>query len=264
MSMLDQVFELPLLRQMRERRYTRRFASARAAGCYLGKHASHRAAAGAAPSQLPIGYDNPDAGRMYVERLSRVYPADYPMLFWLNRLLPDTSRVFDLGGHVGIAWYAYQQFLRYPTGLRWTVYDMPAVIAEGARLASERGARTLDFTPRIDDGDGADVLIAAGSLQYMEEQLNDVLMRWSSRPRHLLINKTPTHESEEYYTLQNIGASYCPYRIAHVDRLPAALGAMGYEQVDRWECAELHCTVPFAPGANPITYRGWYFRLGEA
>ena len=139
--------------------------------------------------------------------------------------------------------------------------DVPAVVESGAALAAEEGAADrLRFTTAFADASGADVLLAAGSLQYVETPLAELLGGLASPPAHILINKTPTHATREFVTLQNIGLAFCPYRIHRRDALPASLQAIGYELVDSWENADLRCEVPFHPDAGPIVYVGHYFR----
>jgi putative methyltransferase (TIGR04325 family) len=73
---------------------------------------------------------------MYLERTKVIYPADYPVMFWLEKFIGEGCRkFFDLGGHIGVSYYAYQLHIGYPQDLRWTVCDVPAVVAKGRELS---------------------------------------------------------------------------------------------------------------------------------
>jgi putative methyltransferase (TIGR04325 family) len=255
-----QLLDAPIVRSLVKRRYDAFFSRAGSAGCYRGVFSSFDEAARSAPSQAPIGYDTAEAGQMYRDRMERVYSSDYPVLFWLRDVFRDGRRVFDLGGHVGVSFYAYERFLDYPADLRWTVCDVPAVVDAGAALARERGETRLDFTTSFADADGADVLSCAGSLQYIDEPIDSLLTDLERRPRHILINKTPTHATREFVTLQNIGVTYCPYRVFARAAIPESLVKLGYELVDTWENLDMGCYVPFRPDVNPVVYVGYYLR----
>lgn len=249
------------IRRALERRYLRRFRTERGAGCWAGVFGSFAEAAAAAPRQLPLGYDQPAAATLYDDRPTRASAKDYPVLFWLQRILGPSSSVFDFGGHVGVSYYVYRQYLERDSPLDWTVCDVPAVVEAGEIRARARGESELRFTTRFEDCSGAHVLLASGSLQYVEPSLSTLLSGLPVRPRHVLINKLPTHSDREFVTLQSLGVAYCPYRISARDALPASLASLGYEEVDSWENPEARTRLPFHPEASPITWRGHYFRM---
>lgn len=207
-----------------------------------------------------MGYDTTAAAQLYGDRLRRLFPSDYPVLFWLRTLLDDVRSVFDFGGHVGIGYHAYQRVLDFPRDLTWTVCDVPAVVTEGERLAREAGATALRFTTDFAGAADAQLLLAAGSLQYVERTLAAALASLTRMPRHIIVNKTPTYAGDEFFTLQNIGVTFCPYRIAARDGLRESLAPLGYTLVDSWENPDLSCTIPFHEAHAPITYVGHYFR----
>jgi putative methyltransferase (TIGR04325 family) len=259
-ALLGAIQRVPPARALLRRRYARLFATARGAGTLSGVYPSFEAAERAAPAGTPQGYDHAAAGGLYRDLLSGVQAKDYPALYWLRRVLPGAARLFDLGGHVGVSFYAYRDYLEDAPALRWVVCDTPAVVREGEALARTRGASALAFTADPADADGADVLLASGSLQYIPETLDVLLGRLSATPRHLVVNQMPTHPSRGFVTLQNIGVAICPYRIAAVDALPAALRPLGYELVDQWDDPSRRTAVPYESDAGPIAYTGYYFR----
>lgn len=251
-------------RLLLQRRYERRFRTARGAGALCGAYASFAEAARAAPMGAAVGYDRAEAGGMYRDRMDDITPKDYPALFWLREALVGARTVFDIGGHVGLAFYAFRRYVPYPPGLRWIVCDVPAVTAEGAAIAAQRGESALTFTTDPTEASGVDVLLAAGSLQYIERPLGALLGAMARPPRHVIVNQTPTHTGREFFTLQNIGVAICPYRIARVEAIPESLGALGYELVDQWEDPSRRTAVPYHPALSPIAYSGYYLRRRDA
>jgi putative methyltransferase (TIGR04325 family) len=200
---------------------------------------------------------------MYRERLSRVYPSDYPVLFWMHSIWSDVRRVFDLGGHVGIAFYAYQRYLRYPEDLRWTVLDVPSVLEQGRRLAAERRESRVFFTGDLESADGADILLAAGSLQFIEEPLHSMISRVRRRPRHVIVNRTPMYHGDAFVTLHNNGTAICPYGVFNYSEFVGSMDRLGYELVDSWKNCDpgVSCWVAFRPEKSVSQYTGMVLRL---
>lgn len=261
MPTIETLTRLPGVRQLLRRRFARRFEGPHGAGACRGVHASFAGAAAAAPSAGALGYDHAAAAELYEDLLGEVRPKDYPVLFWLRDAIDGATRLFDYGGHVGLAYYAYRTRLALPPALVWTVCDVPSVAARGEQLAASRGvAGSLRFTGAFGDADGADVLLAAGSLQYIETPLDTLLSTLAAPPTHLLVNQTPTTTGAEFWTVQHIGVAYCPYRIANRDALPTALAARGYELVDRWHDPSRTFRLPYEPAVGPIEYTGYYLR----
>lgn len=247
-----------------EARYERLFATADKAHLFRGVYDSFEAAARAAPASKPVGYDHPGPAAMYRNNLETVFPSDYPVLFWLARILEaGTRRLFDLGGHVGMRFYGFRTRLALPDALVWQVMDVPAVVQAGRELALERRATRLSFTDRRDELAGADVLLATGSLQYLEKPLHEILAPIASRPPHVIINQLPMHDGAAYYTLQSIGQAFCPYRIEDRRGLIAGMAALGYEQRDAWHAPDKECPIPFHPERSVRGYQGMYFHAAR-
>lgn len=260
-DLLTSVTRVGPVRALLSRRYERRFRTARGMGALAGVYDSFAAAARATPDGAPRGYDHAAAGGLYRHFLDQVQAKDYPALFWLRQAVPDARTVFDLGGHVGVSYYAFRRYVEYPRGMRWVVCDVPAVVADGKALAHDRGDTGVTFTTDPAEATGADVLLASGSLQYIPEPFDELLGRLAERPRHVLVNQMPTHPEREFITLQNIGVAFCPYRVAAKDALPAALGRLGYELLDCWEDPSRRTAIPYHPETAPISYTGYYLRL---
>ena len=253
---------LPGIRPLFEAAYERRFARVTPSGnLYRGVFADFAQAGASAPSTRPLGYDNQASAGLYRDRTRRVYISDYPVMLWLGKLFDaGNASVFDLGGHIGIAYYAYQRYLRYPDALRWRVFDVASVTAAGAAWAREHDAQQrLTFTEQRADANGCDILLASGSLQYLDYTLCDLLDTLPQPPRHLIVNLLPVHMSEAYFTLQNMGTAYCPYRITAEREFVDALKARSYVQQDRWENPDRTCRIPFHPAHSLDRYFGFCF-----
>ena len=205
-----------------------------------------------------IGYDNP-AAALFLGREAAIVPSDYPVLFWLARLLGERAVVFDLGGYLAIGYNSYKRFKIYPAGLRWLVYDVPAVVEAGRRFQVADPDPHVSYTTSLEDAASSDVLLAAGSLQFCERSIAQMLAEVERPPRHLLINKLPVGP-RSFVTLQNMGPAVAPYRVFRDIDFTASLEQLGYEQIDRWENAELGCYIPFHPECTLQAFSGYYFR----
>jgi len=252
---------------LRRRSFEKRFARHEEGGyggnLYRGVYPTFAAAQQSAPPSKPTGYDNAASADLYLDRTKRVYPADYPVLFWLEKLfLSGRKSVFDLGGHIGVAYYAYRKYLTYPASLRWVVHDVPAVMARGRELATRLDShKALSFADSTRDATGFDVFFASGSLQYLPVTLGEILNELPQRPRHVLVNLTPLHPSESFFTLQSIATSYCPYRVTQFGRFVEELGKVGYRQRDVWENPDKRCEIAFDPAHSLDRYYGGLFDL---
>ena len=123
--------------------------------------------------------------------------------------------------------------------------------------------RYLRFTDVVDLMGEADLLFASGSLQYLPQQLEETISSLQSRPRFLVVNLLPVHETLTYYTLQSIGAAFCPYRIVARRAFTESLEALGYESQDQWENIDRRCWIPFHREHSIRHYAGFAFRLRD-
>lgn len=258
--------ELPGIRLIAKPLYRRMFRRNRSGNAYLGIYPTYQQALAHAPGVLPSTYDNAASGGLYHDRLDRVRMSDYPLLYWLSRLLAAGQRqLFDLGGHIGISYYGFRRYLDYPADMRWLVHDMPSVMDAGRRWANSHDpSGQLSFRGTRDDADGCDVLMSSGALQYLDYSLAELLERLRNPPPHVLVNLTPMHPERSYFTLQNLGTAICPYRVTAVPRFIADMQALGYCAIDRWESFERQLRLPFEPGYSIDRYYGFYFRHESA
>lgn len=255
-----ETLKLPTFAPLARRIYDRFFERQRSGNHYRGVYASHAEALQAVPAKLRSSYDNDDAASRYRERTRQLSVSDYPVLYWVSRLLDGGQRsVFDLGGHIGMAYYAYQRYRPFPPDVRWTVCDLPKAMAAGRSWAAAHdNAGCLAFAEDRRQADHQDVLLVLGALQYFDFDFPAWLASLAHPPRHVIISLTPMHATEDFYTLQNMGFACVPY---HVHSRPAFLQAMaglGYRVVDDWCSEERECRIPFAHDHDVEGYSGFY------
>ena len=216
----------------------------------------------AAPETMPHSYDLEIAASMYRTQLQKVRACDYPAMYWLSRLLnKDVVEVFDLGGHMGQAYYGFAEYIDYPAGIRWQVHDVPTVMETGRNWAREHDPLGgLGFADTPECADGCDLLITTGALQYLEYSLPELLQRLDHAPDHVLVNLVPMHPGRGYFTLQNLGIAICPYRVMCLPEFVAQMKALEYDVADQWELKERHIRIPFEREAGIDAYHGFYFR----
>lgn len=226
---------------------------------FSGVYPSFAAALAAIPPGRNNSYDNPDSAT-FLGHTASVQSSDYPALFWLSQLLPQNPNVFDFGGYLGISYYSFEKFLAYPQTLQWTIYDVPAVVAAGTKLAEAKGRRNLFFTNSFERAEQSSLLLAFGSLQFPERTLAEFLQPLARRPHHLLLNKLPLTEGKTFFTLHNMGPALSPYRIANREEFLQSLAALDYEPVASWENLEFGCSIPFHPAHSIPAFSGMYLR----
>ncbi|WP_341727213.1 TIGR04325 family methyltransferase [Pseudoxanthomonas putridarboris] len=265
--MAREAMELPGVRQVARPLYRRYFRRPyRHGNLYYGVFDSYAQALQQARAfssrELPPSYDVEAASRMYRAQLHRLRACDYPVMFWLEQALAQGARrVFDLGGHIGLAYYGFGRYLALPADLEWRVHDLPHVMAAGNEWAREHDPqRRLRFCDDAEQADGSDLLISSGALQYLDYGLAELLSRLRRPPPHVLFNLTPMHPTDRYFTLQNLGIAVCPYRIEGIARMIADMKEVGYAVRDRWDLPERHVRIPFQPGHDIDRYYGFYFQ----
>jgi putative methyltransferase (TIGR04325 family) len=244
--------------------YRRYFDGARGDDVRLfrGVFPSFEAAALSVPSGRPLGYDNTiSATRMLREWLD-VHPSDYPVMFWLAKLLPRNKAVFDWGGSVGLKYFAFRRYLEYEKDLVWLVCEVPAVVELGREIARSESTTELRFTTDFEGLANADILLAAGVLQFVDHPF--ACLRAQPRlPRHLLINKVPVYEQPSAVTLHNMGTAFCPYHLFNRLEFVGAVEALGYRLVDEWRSPGVGCQIPFHPDHSIGAYAGFYFTRSD-
>ncbi|MFT3800839.1 MAG: methyltransferase, TIGR04325 family [Burkholderiaceae bacterium] len=242
--------------------YDRRFAENTSENLFRGVFDSAEAALRSAPATRPIGYDNPASAALYFGRM-RHEQYDYPAMFWMQQALQAGMRsIFDVGGHIGIKFYAFAEPLALPDDARWLVCDVPAVVERGAIVAARRGVDArLSFTSCYEALDGRDLLFASGALQYLPMTLPQWLDTIARPPRRIIINTTPIHPQFDFHTLNGIGTAYCPYHVFAEAPFLEGLAQRGYVLRDRWINPDKRLTLPGDPAHGLDHYSGFCLDL---
>lgn len=100
---------------------------------FRGAYLSYQEAFSAVPAEKLAGYDHTSLADVRFDAMCKIAAWDYPVLFWLQRLLPRAARVLDAGGHMGTKFRAFQNNLALGPPLEWIVCDVPAIVAAGLR-----------------------------------------------------------------------------------------------------------------------------------
>lgn len=254
----------PVVGQRLERHYWRRFAGERANYLtYFGVYPDFASAAKDIPATVTAGFNHATGASLYLEQTHAILARDYPVVYWLGRLLSEgEDHVFDLGGNIGTKYYAFQHYLAFPAGLHWTVCELPVIARCGADWASRHDARgQLAFCTDPRQADGSDVLLASGSLQYLDYRLCDLLASLHAPPRDVLINVMPLHPEAAFFTLQKLGTTQCcVYRIEDRPDFIRSVEAQGYAARDEWSLPERSCEIPLHPERRVDRYYGFHFR----
>jgi putative methyltransferase (TIGR04325 family) len=239
---------------------------------FWGVYKTFEEARQAAPNTKKVGYDDPELAQEYQQMLTQdnwensgrvVAVHDYPVIFWLKSIFEqgNSHTVFDFGGNVGIHFYSYAKYLMYPENLRWTICEVPEIAKVGKQIAEQRGIDNLDYTHELKDVEGKDIFIASGSMQYIEDISH--ILSVSEKPRHLLINRTPLYNGNQFVTLQNGGKVFYPQYVFNKTAFIDGLERIGYKLVDIWENQGDTCIIPFHPDRSVDRYYGLYFKLGS-
>ena len=230
---------------------------------FRGLYPDFASAAAMAPPGKQVGYNGDATATRHWHTRHFIFPSDYAVLFWLTRLISDAGLLFDLGGDVGSRYLAFRKYLTYPDNFTWLVNDIPAVVALGGTIAQEEAARHLQFTTDYSRLADADILLASGVLQVLEDW-KGFLQRAASLPRHVLINRTPVSDQPEAVTLNATGVSFNPYRIFNRRSFIAAFVDLGYRLADEWKTAELACRIPDHASHSLDAFSGFYFVLDRS
>jgi putative methyltransferase (TIGR04325 family) len=200
---------------------------------------------------------------MLMEAADKAYPSDYPALFHIQTVLPHLRSLFDFGGNVGNLFYCYSKYLELPPELIWTVYDLPKNNEIGEQLARNHGETRLRFTDQFSHADGTDLFIACGSLHYFEQPLALMIAGFLTKPRYVLINRTPLIDGPALATVQDGGTHRAACILYNRTHLIREFEAIGYELVDTWWATERSLIIPCYPDRSSHAYSGMFFRLRQ-
>jgi len=256
--LLERIKQLPPVIALRERRYERAFATT-AVNSFRGVYQSFEQALATAPETKSKGFDIKEFEGYFDNRRDKLFLYDYPFLYWLCNVLRPDSYIFDVGGNTGVHFIAYRKRLPYWEQLRWEVCEVPVIVEAGRRFAEQEGySDRLTFTSDFTDAEGKDILISAGTLQYIDIRLADMLGALDNPPQHILVNKLPLYDGDEYVTLQNGGVHFIAQQVYNCAKFLGELEALGYQLVDQWVDSSRSCHVPFHPERDVVNFTGVY------
>ncbi len=247
----------------RDLRNERRFHRHDDEPVYSGIYPTYEAALQAIPKGEAVGFDDASIPDFYLNHHFVLNQHDYPVLFWIGRILRPGVTIFDLGGGLGQCWYSYTPYLPTLAGCRWIVCDLPAFVKQGTDLALQHSASGLSFTSELQPAAEAAIFVTNGALQYMRSDLPELLATLAHMPEHILINRVPMYDGESYYTIQRTRHStYTPYRVPNREAFCQGMRLLGYREQDRWEVPRnLH--VNFQPKYDVAKYQGFYFQKSK-
>ena len=256
---MNHIKELPPVLQWRKVRYEKKFMNT--PNIFRGVFDSFEAALASAPETKKTGFDVPEFEGYFDNRREQLFLYDYPMLFWLDKILDENFRIFDVGGNTGVHFIGYGPYLKMWERIKWEVCEVPVIVEAGRKFSErERFEDRLSFTDDPSDADGADVLLSLGTIQYIDKPtFLEVLSSLKSPPKHLLIGKLPLYEGDPYVTLQNGGAHFVAQRVFNRKSFIQTLKDLGYELKDEWHDYSRSCYVPFHPELSVPMFTGLYF-----
>jgi len=256
--------EGPITRPALLRWRHRQFMSPEGLGFYFGLYDSFPAARESLPKSPE--FDQDALAAEYVDiRAKKVFAYDYPVMWWLDHAFRrGAASVLDIGGSVGVHYYAYRRYMDMPPALSWRVVEVPAMVSIGRQLAAEHQAGALSFTDDLDrtvTDATADIWISAGAIHYfVDARPNLLLGHCAVRPRHIILNKLPLYGGEDYVTTQNIGeGSFTPLHVYNKRRFIQDIEAQGYTLKDEWPVHERSLYLPGYPERSFPSFTGLYF-----
>lgn len=214
----------------------------------------------AARALSPMGHEDPCEIEVHLELSKSLRASDYAVLFWILEISGGDVAIFDYGGNVGNLYYSFSPYLQGCPRVEWKVYDLPPVVEQGRKMAAARkaGGLTFEDTPR--SAAARDILLVSGALHYWERSICEFLGQFAEKPKHILINRSPVHDTLSFITVQRTKTCAFPCVVRNAGKMIEEFAAGGYKLIDRWKAPELSLTMPFFPNHTIPNYSGFYFR----
>ncbi|SFN38833.1 methyltransferase, TIGR04325 family [Variovorax sp. OV329] len=258
--LVRQVADSPLARSARINEHCKYFLSEAGAGSYHGLYSNFAQARAALPASNEFNQDS--LADEYINiRSNQIFSYDYPILWWLRLALASGARrVLDLGGSVGVHYYAYARYMEMPEDLAWCVVEVPAMTRIGREEARRRGVSALEFVDDLAQAPDCDIVLSAGALQFFDyERPTELLEANGLRPRHVLLNKLPLYDGPDFVTAQNIGdGCYAPFHVHNRADFIADFEGTGFALQDQWAVHERSLILPGHPAHSFPSFSGMY------
>jgi putative methyltransferase (TIGR04325 family) len=231
---------------------------------FHGAFESHSQAINAVPSNMVAGYNHHSVVETNFDKMCEIAPWDYPVLFWLERILPETNIILDAGGHMGTKYRAFRRHLNLDNRqLEWIIYDLPAIVQAGHKRACEEGLTALKFVDNLSSIECPDVMIASGLLQYLDIPFKSLIKSMKNIPRHFILNKVAMWEERDMFTLENFGNAFVPYQIRNKKTFLNEIEEIGLRIIDEWEIPSLSHVIPSHPELGRSVSKGYYLTLEQ-
>jgi hypothetical protein len=82
------------------------------------------------------GYDDAAISEVSFDLMCQRTAWDYPVMFWLQRFLPDADALIDAGGHFGTKYIAFQDLIMFTTCPQSSTPPVAAKVAAACRSKS--------------------------------------------------------------------------------------------------------------------------------
>jgi putative methyltransferase (TIGR04325 family) len=238
--------------------FARVMAGTRRSARFTGIYQSRSAAIAALPKAKQAGYDDASLADVSFSQMCQKEVWDYPLIYWLERILPEINSLTDAGGHLGTKYIAFSVVLDLGQ-IEWVVYDLPEIIS--AAQAKQKLGEVPDairFESEIEGAPTGELLIASGLFQYLDISFAEFFSNMKQRPKHILINKVATYDTDSFFTIERIGNGRVPYHVRNRDLWEAEIANLGYRIVDEWDIANLGHRISTHPWQPNSQSRGYY------
>ncbi len=230
-----------------------------------GWYATFEEAWVAARKANPVGHEDPREIEVHLRHSESLRPSDYPALYWISQIHPHDPRIFDYGGNVGNVYFSYSPRLLNLGDIEWTVFDIPFILESGRRIAAERKAAALRFVDSPGAFESDQILLVSGAFHYWEKDISAFLQQFNNPPKHILINRSPVHETQpSFISVQQTQSCAFPCKVWNLDELVSSFAAGGFKLIDRWRALELSLKLPLFPKLSVPFYSGFYFSKEES
>lgn len=258
-SIRNFIKKIPPIKWYRTRKYRQKFINARGwQGLHYGIFDSFAQARSAVPADV-AGW-LPDDEDWYASKYQQIEIIDYPVLFWLQRIIKPGSTLFDFGGHVGVTYTKYASYLDYPTDFRWLVGEQSVVVKQAKKIFENSDNPHLSFVTDFQNAASATIFHSAGCIQYVERPIVSLLADLKKLPQHLILTKIPLYQQPTKVTLQNTGYSITPNWLFNRDSFIDEIHKLGYKLIDSWPCPGRKNYIPFHAEYNVEEMSGIYFK----
>ena len=187
------------------------------------------------------------------------------LLKYIKRIQKHYKFLILVGG-MGNHYYSYTKALPDLSIKKWIVCDVPMITDSGIEYKIESKTTLIDFSNSIVRDFKADIFLASGSLQYVDEENPTFFLKeFSNKPRFIIINRIPlvTGNGERIITLQNLHNALAPMYTYHYDNFFLDFKKYGYKIAGTWKDFSSNCKIPYEKKVNIPYYHGVCMKLSE-